>query len=280
MRSIISSPMSSVAILEDRAVIAVSGPEARDFLQGLVTNDLRSLAQTKPLYAALLTPQGKVLFDFLLIEQDGGIMLDCAAAIAEPLTKRLQMYRLRSKVTIDRRADLGVVAFWDGSETSTGDIDPRLAALGRRSIVPRGRIDKQAGGTELYLAHRLKCGVPDGNEFGQDRMFALDADLDELHGISFEKGCYVGQELTARMKHRGTARKRLLPVSTLDGGRLPDQDVPVLAGAHEIGSLVSSYGSSGFALVRLDRLAEWAQSATLQIEAQPVRIIRPPWLSA
>ena len=158
MRSIISSPMSSVAILEDRAVIAVSGPEARDFLQGLVTNDLRSLAQAKPLYAALLTPQGKVLFDFLLIEQDGGIMLDCAAALAEPLMKRLQMYRLRSKVTIERRADLGVVAFWNGSETSTGDIDPRLAALGRRSIVPRGRIDKQAGGTELYLAHRLKCG--------------------------------------------------------------------------------------------------------------------------
>ncbi len=270
--------MSHLARLDDRAVIGVSGPQARDFLQGLITNDVRRLAPDAPVYAALLTPQGKVLFDFLLHERDGDILLDCEAASEDALKKRLTMYRLRSKATIETRGELKVVAAWNGA-AAPGCDDPRLAALGRRAVVPAGAVPADAAGAQHYLAHRLECGVPEGSDFGQDRMFALDADLDELHAISFEKGCYVGQELTARMKHRGTARKRLLPVATLDASPLPGRECPVLAGEHEIGSLAAAHGAVGFALVRLDRLAESAQ-ATPQIEGVPVRIVRPQWLCA
>jgi folate-binding protein YgfZ len=270
--------MSPVACLDDRAVIGVSGPEARDFLQGLITNDVRRLAADKPLYAALLTPQGKVLFDFLLHDRDGDILLDCEAGKGEALKKRLVMYRLRSKVTIEARGELNVVAAWDGA-AALGCVDPRLEMLGRRAVVEAGTVPANAGGAQDYLAHRLECGVPEGSDFGWDRMFALDADLDELHAISFEKGCYVGQELTARMKHRGTARKRLLPVVTLDASPLPGSECAVLADGHEIGTLAAAHGAAGFALIRLDRLAESAQ-ATPQIEGVPVRLVRPQWLSA
>jgi len=270
--------MTLVAHLSDRALIGISGPEARDFLQGLITNDIGKLVPGRPLYAALLTPQGKILFDFLLHERDGEILLDCEAAKEETLRKRLTMYRLRSKVVIEVRPELAVVASWNGGDAQ-GSLDPRLIALGRRSIWPSGDVPNDAAGPDVYLGHRLACGVPEGGDFGQDRMFALDADLDELHAISFDKGCYVGQELTARMKHRGTARKRLLPVSSLDGTPLPGGELAVVAGEHEIGNLVSTYGPTGFALMRLDRLAETSQ-LTPQIDGTRVRISRPQWLSA
>lgn len=267
-----------IAHLQDRALIAVAGPEARDFLQGLITNDIRRLAPDTPLYAALLTPQGKVLFDFLLHQRDEDILLDCEAAKEDALKRRLTMYRLRSKVTIETRGELAVMAGWNGA-TMSGPKDPRLEALGTRIIASSGEVPMAAAGPREYLMHRLDCGVPEGGDFGQDRMFALDADLDELHAISFEKGCYVGQELTARMKHRGTARKRLLPIATLDGSPLPDRECPVAAGDLEIGSLVSTHGASGFALVRLDRLAE-SGPLVPQIVGVRVRLIRPQWLSA
>jgi tRNA-modifying protein YgfZ len=266
-----------IAHLHDRAVIGISGQDARDFLQGMITNDVRKLAPETPLYAALLTPQGKVLFDFLLHEREGYILLDCEAAKEDALKKRLTMYRLRSKVTIETCTALTVMASWN--RAAPGCDDPRLAALGSRIVVPSSDVPTDVRGADEYLAHRLACGVPEGSDFGQDRMFALDADLDELHALSFEKGCYVGQELTARMKHRGTARKRLLPVATLDGSRLPGEEGAIVADGQEIGNLASAYGALGFALVRLDRLAETAQR-TPQIEGVSVRIVRPEWLSA
>lgn len=270
--------MSFLAHLQDRAVIAVSGPEAREFLQGLITNDVRRLAPHTPLYAALLTPQGKILFDFLLHEQEENILLDCEAAKADAFGKRLAMYRLRSKVAIEPRSDLAVLAMWNHTDVP-GRPDPRLDALGRRAVLPGSDIPKDAGSAQDYVVHRLACGVPEGGDFGQDKLFALDAGLDELHAISFDKGCYVGQELTARMKHRGTARKRLLPVSSLDGTSLPGGEHAIVAGEHEIGNLLSAYGTTGFALMRLDRLAEFSH-LTAQIDGTPVRIDRPHWLSA
>lgn len=269
--------MNHLARLNDRAVIAVTGSEARDFLQGLITNDVRRLRPDMPLYAALLTPQGKVLFDFVLYQRGEVILLDCEAKQEDALKKRLTMYRLRSKVTIETRPDLTVLAAWNDT-AAPGPDDPRLKALGRREIVSVAQVPADVAGVDEYLAHRLACGIPEGSDFGQDRMFALDADLDELQAISFEKGCYVGQELTARMKHRGTARKRLLPVVSLDGCPLPEHECPVLAGEHEIGSLTSAHGATGFALVRLDRLAEFGQLAP-RIESLAVRIVRPRWLS-
>ena len=270
--------MSSLAHLTDRDVIAVSGPEASTFLQGLITNDTGSLSEGSTMYAALLTPQGKVLFDFLVVAREGGFLLDAPAVTADALIKRLTLYRLRSKVTIARRDDLAVLAGWDRAQLpDAGFADPRLAALGRRAIVSRDAIPQDAAGPDAWHGHRLDCGVPEGADFGQDRIFALDADLDELHAVSFEKGCYVGQELTARMKHRGTARKRVLPVATLDGTALTAADVS--AATLEIGSVVSIYGARGFALIRLDRLAE-SQGAELRVAGTLVRVTKPAWLSA
>jgi folate-binding protein YgfZ len=272
--------MNTPFLLNDRAIIAISGQEAPGFLQGLVTNDVDSLADHAVAYAALLTPQGKVLFDFLIARRGGEFLLDCGAEAAGALAKRLLLYRLRSKVVIEIRADMAVLAAWDEVTLPDSDFpDPRLPALGRRAIVSRDGLQGHARGAEPYLAHRLDCGVPEGADFGQDRIFALDAGLDELHGVSFDKGCYVGQELTARMKHRGTARKRVLPVGTVDGSVLAAPETSVSAGARDLGAIISTYGSRGFALIRLDRLAE-DDTALPHAAGTPVRVTVPAWLSA
>ena len=268
----------TVARLDDRAVLAISGPEARDFLQGLITNDIARLAENAPIYAALLTPQGKILFDFLLLADGSGVLLDCAASAQEALRKRLSMYRLRAKVEIAARDDLAVFAGWGNSDALVAPADPRLAALGYRAILPTGTA-APTGDAKSYLAHRLELGVPEGSDFGQDKIFALDGDLDELHAVAFDKGCYVGQELTARMKHRGTARKRLLSVAASDGAALPPNDTSVTAGGRELGTLTNGYGARGFALIRLDRLEE-AGSASVDAGEVPVKLTKPSWLFA
>ncbi len=254
--------------LKDRAVIAISGPEAKSFLQGLITNDIAAVTPASCLYATLLTPQGKILFDFILSESDDTVFLDCAAASAQALLKRLTLYRLRAKIDLAVREELGV--FWNDG----GRPDPRLAELGNRRIGPTSATDAVAG----YLQHRLTLGVPEGADFGSDRMFALDAGLEELHGVSFDKGCYIGQELTARMKHRGTARKRLLSVTTLGGSGLPPPGSEIRAEATAIGELASTYGSRGFGLIRLDR---WQEAAAAAVRAGDtgIRIDKPAWLT-
>ncbi|HEY5347059.1 MAG TPA: hypothetical protein VIJ72_02620 [Rhizomicrobium sp.] len=272
------------AHLEDRAVIAVTGPEARGFLQGLITNDIEKLAPGRGIYAALLTPQGKILFDFLIAEGEGAILLDCAVGAAEALLKRLRLYKLRAKVEIEQRGQLGVYVNLAGHpENRPTDYaaravtfpDPRLAALGMRSIASRSEMPARLAGAATYHAHRLALGVPEADDFGSDKMFALDAGLEELHGVSFEKGCYVGQELTARMKHRGTARKRLLLVMAAD--KLPDPGTAVTANGVSLGEIVSVRGARGFALIRLDRLEETKDVAP-SANGIPVTLTRQDWL--
>ncbi|HEY5237345.1 MAG TPA: hypothetical protein VIJ62_03105 [Rhizomicrobium sp.] len=258
-----------IAHLADRAVLAVSGPEARGFLQGLVTNDME-LGGAR--YAALLTPQGKILFDFIVVERDDAFHVDCAKATRDALQKRLTLYRLRAKVEIAPRDDLSVMAAWDGGELPNSFSDPRLPELGLRAIAPTGRGDAD------YLSHRLAFGVPEAADFGQDKIFALDAGLHELNAVSFTKGCYVGQELTARMKHRGTARKRLLLVESLDSSAII-ADATITAETREIGNITSVYGARGFGLIRLDRLAE-AGTAPLNANGIPVRVTKQSWLTA
>ncbi|HEY1709765.1 MAG TPA: folate-binding protein YgfZ [Rhizomicrobium sp.] len=269
-----------IARLDDRAVIAVSGPEAKTFLQGLITNDVEMLDRHHAIYAALLTPQGKILFDFLVTAEDGGLLLDCMAGAREALIKRLTMYKLRAKVQLVPRDDLAVVAAWGGglemeSLEEFGFRDPRHPELGARAITLKDAI---APRHDDYLSHRLALGIPEGADFGSDKMFALDADLDELHAVSFDKGCYVGQELTARMKHRGTARKRLLPVTAATP--LPAPGIAIRAGAQEIGEVASAYGLQGFALVRLDRLEEAADAPLTADGSIGIVLRRPQWLSA
>ena len=265
-----------VAHLDDRAVIAVTGPEARPFLQGLVTNDVERLEPGKGIYAALLTPQGKILFDFFLVEGDGAILIDCLAASRDALLKRLSLYKLRSKVSIEPRDQLAVLAAWDGA-TSANAIsypDPRLRELGQRAVIAKGEMRNDLLNSESYHAHRLSLGVPEGIDFGSDKMFALDADLEELHAVDFEKGCYVGQELTARMKHRSSARKRLLP---LEFAQADAHDPSLTMNDKEIGEIVSRYGRRGFAQVRLDRLNEAGQAVPRSGD-QDLKLIKPSWL--
>ena len=262
--------------LSDRAIIALEGPEARPFLQGLVTNDLGDLAPGYGIYAALLGPQGKILFDFFVAEGDGALLLDCASVSAEPLLKKLKQYRLRAKIEIALRPQLSVYAGLTGrpAERAITFADPRLAGLNPRSIGAAAEMPAELPGPALYHAARLELGVPEAQDFGSDKIFALDAGLDELNAISFTKGCYIGQELTARMKHRGTDRKRILTVSA--DAALPAAGAEVKAGATAVGELVSVYGSKAFALMRLDRL-ETSQK-NLTVEEIPVALTRPGWL--
>jgi folate-binding protein YgfZ len=261
--------------LSDRAVIALEGPEARAFLQGLVTNDLTDLAPGFGLYAALLAPQGKILFDFFIAEGDGAVLLDCQAAGAEALARKLKLYRLRAKIEIALRPQLSVYAGLTGrpAERAITFADTRLAALGPRSIGAIAEMPAELPGPALYHAARLSLGVPEGDDFGSDKIFALDAGLDELHAIAFGKGCYIGQELTARMKHRGTARKRLVTVSA-DTALPPSGELMAESGV--LGEVVAAYGSKAFALVRLDRLE--GSTGKFQVAQIPVALTKPAWL--
>lgn len=261
-------------ILDDRGVVSLQGADAKSLLQGLVTNDVRMVTPGALRYAALLTPQGKILFDFLMVERDGELLLDCVKSLRDQLAKRLSLYRLRAQVEIRPRDDLAVAWTADTANTPADLLrDPRHPDLGARGIVPAAGTSAAAA---RYLAARLEAGVPEGLDFGQDKMFALDADLEELGGVAFDKGCYVGQELTARMKHRGSARKRLLPVSS-PGGTPFGADTAVTAEGREIGTVQSSYGTRGFALIRMDRWQD-VKSTPTYVDDNPVRIEKPEWL--
>lgn len=264
------------AHLTDRAVIAVAGPEARDFLQGLITNDIARLRPGAAIYSALLSPQGKILFDFFITEGEGALLLDCAAAAQEALFKKLRLYRLRAKVELEIRGQLGVYAGLAGAAAAraVSFADPRHPALPARGIGALAEMPKGLAGPDAYHAVRLAQGVPEGADFGVEKIFALDGGLDELHAVSFEKGCYVGQELTARMKHRATARKR--PHVVTADGTVPSPGTPVIANGLEAGEIMASYGTQGFALVRLDRI-EGAQD--FRADNIPVALTRPAWLA-
>lgn len=279
--------MAYASILDDRAVIALSGPDARGFLQGLITNDMAACVSDCALYAALLTAQGKILFDFVVVpERETRVLIDCAAGRAADLTKRLSMYRLRAKIDIAPQPELAVAAIWetDGTVAHTpgGAIvftDPRLSALGGRMIARRDVLARAIGmfAHGDYTEHRLALGVPDSADLPPDSVFALDAGLEELNGVSFKKGCYIGQEVTARMKHRATARRRFVVVESADG--LPAAGTPVESAGREIGTLASGDAHRALALVRLDRLAEAEASHTPITAAGHALVVRKaPWL--
>jgi folate-binding protein YgfZ len=272
------------AFLDDRAILAISGPGARDFLQGLVTNDVvGGLAPGTGLYTALLSPQGKILFDFLVTEGDGALLLDVSRDSRDALLRKLKMYKLRAKVEIEARDQLGVYVNLRGhpenrvvpyADRAVSFADPRLAALGVRSIGARAEMPANLPGPTTFHQHRLTLGVPEAADFGFEKIFALDAGLAELNGVSFSKGCYIGQELTSRMKHRATSRKRILTVTA--DVPLPVSG-PVAKGTTEIGELISSHGNIAFALIRLDRLEESAGDVTAG--EIPVALHRPAWLA-
>ena len=216
------------AFLPDRGVVKVSGQDARDFLNGLVTTDVTLLHPNLGRFGALLTPQGKITVDFLITEapagHGGGYLLDCPRALAQAFADKLGFYKLRAKVAVENLSDsLGVLAAWDGDFAVLPDLafaDPRRAALGWRILVPEELAQKVADliGAELvdsaaYDAHRIASGVPRGGlDFMYGDAFPHETNMDRLHGVDFDKGCYVGQEVVSRMQHRGTARTRTVRV--------------------------------------------------------------------
>ncbi len=273
--------------LPDRAVVSISGPDAKPFLQGLVTNDVDLVAPDRAIYAALLTPQGKFLHDFHIAELDGRLLLDCAADRVADLVRRLAMYRLRAKVEIrDESAGWTVWVLLPGGGTAgradarRGGIvftDPRHAALGHRALLPAGTAMAESGLAEgafaEYEALRVGLAVPAaGTDLLPDRSLPLECGFDELNGVSFTKGCYVGQEVTARMKHRNLVKKRLFPVAI--EGTLPP-GTPVTAGTVEAGEIRSVAGSQATALLRLDL----ADRDDLSAGGVRIRPRRPDWAS-
>ena len=287
--------------LPDRGVLGVAGAEARAFLQGLVTNDVNRVHPARAVYAALLTPQGKFLFDFLIADDgSGGLLLETDRTRLPDLTKRLAFYKLRSKVEIEDKSDrLAVTALIGESaaaraklspgagnawrlDDTTIFVDPRLAGLGVRMIHPADRPAPFAGdriGTpEDYQAHRLELGVPEGGrDVLVDKSFILESNFEELNAIDFNKGCYVGQELTARTKHRGTIRKRLFRVDV--AGDLPPAGTPIMAGSAEIGEVRSGHGKTAIALIRTDRLEEANEKGDALVAAgTALTPVKPDWV--
>ncbi len=261
----------STARLTSRAVIAVSGPDWRSFLQGLLTQDVETIAAGELRFAALLTPQGKLLYDLFVAGTEGGALLDVAAAHRDAILQRLSMYRLRAKVTLEA-SDLPIHAVFGEEVSGEGFYaDPRLPALGARTYGLAVTPDADEG---AYEAHRLTLGAPGPADWGSEANYPIEADFDLLAGIDFKKGCFVGQETTSRMKRRGTIKNRMLPIAF--DGPVPAFGTEVLAGELRAGEVLSGQDGRAMALLRLDRI----EGAALTVEGRPVTVDRPAWLES
>ncbi len=263
-------PATHVARLESRALIAVSGPEWRSFLQGLITQDVETLAPGEARFGALLTPQGRLLFDLMIYGQADGCVIECDAAHRDALIQRLSIYRLRAKVVIAAADGLVSVAWGDAPEGAAWIADPRLADLGWRSTTS----DLAPNTSEAdYDSHRLTLGVPGPADWGDDTTYPIEADFDLLGGIDFKKGCFIGQETTSRMKRRGQVRSRMLPIDF--DGPPPPPGSEVLAGTLRGGEVLSGADGRSMALLRLDRI----EGAALTVDGRPCRVMRPAWIA-
>jgi len=257
-----------IARLTRRALVRVGGPDWRDFLQGLLTQDVETLAAGEIRYGALLNPQGKLLYDLFLIGEADGCLVDVAAAHREALTMRLTMYRLRAKVDI-AAVEGEVLAAWGDAAPGDGWLaDPRLQALGWRGYGVA--IDwADVGDEAAYDAHRLSLGVPDpAKDCLPESAYPIEANFDLLGGIDFQKGCFVGQETTSRMKRRGLIKSRMVGLSF--GGPAPSAGAEVLNGDLRAGEVVGVGAGRAIALVRLDRI-----EGPLTVDGRAVRVETP-----
>lgn len=280
------------AFLSDRGVVKVSGEDARGFLNGLLTTDTTQVRPGIGRFGALLTPQGKIIADFLITEapggHGGGFLLDCPRALAPQLATRLNFYKLRAKVAVEDLSDsLGVLVLWpEAGEKAPADIaldlaftDPRHVDLGWRVLLPEDVAGKAAAvlGAKFteardYDAHRIALGVPRGGvDFTYSDAFPHEANMDRLHGVDFDKGCYVGQEVVSRMQHRGIARTRIVRLLLDDGA--PEGGIEVVAADKSVGTMGSSANGRGLALLRVDRVADALKGgASLSAGNIPVKL--------
>jgi folate-binding protein YgfZ len=290
--------------LPSRGILAIDGPDRAAFLQGLVSNDVTQAGPSRAIYAAFLTPQGKYLHDFFVVELGGKLLLDCEAERLADLQRRLKMYKLRSKITLeDVSAQVSVTAAFgaggqealgltaeEGAAAQLGDgvvfVDPRLPGLGARAILPRGTevsVLELAGFSAVDIAAydrmRLEAGVPDGSrDMVVEKAILLENNMDELHAISWQKGCYMGQELTARTRYRGLVRKRLFPVVV--EGALPEPGTLVMLGDKEAGEVRSGSGDRALALLRLEEI-ERAEAEGIPLLAGGSKLtpVKPEWVN-
>ena len=290
-------------ILEERGVVSVDGPEAGPFLQGLISNDVERASGARGIYAALLTPQGKFLHDFFVLRRGAGYLLDCEGPRVGDFGRRLMAYRLRADVALaDATEDYRVVALFGGgggggaveaafalppgeggaAACAGGTVmrDPRAGALGLRAVLPRDgdlsfleRAGFARGGIADYERHRIALGAPDGSrDMEVGRATLMECGFDALNGVDFAKGCYVGQELTARTRHRGLVRRRLARVAL--EGPLPPAGTPIMAGEREVGEIRSGLDAAALAVLRLERVAAAAAAGT-PLTAGSTRVIPP-----
>lgn len=287
------------ALLPARAIVALSGEDRATFIQGLISNDVLRVGDTAAIYAALLTPQGKYLHDFFIAEANGRLLIDCERERAADLRRRLSLYKLRSRVTIAEASDLAVAALWgDGAAATLGltdapgqarafaggvaFVDPRLPMLGLRAILPAADcvVALEAAGFAVaaplaYERQRLTLGLPDGSrDMTVEKSLPLECGLDDLNGIDWKKGCYMGQELTARMRYRGLVKKRMLPVRV--EGPLPPPGTAVFAGEREAGEIRSGCDHLAVALLRLEFLQP-AAATPLTAGGARITPFIPPW---
>jgi len=254
------------AHLSDRSLIEVSGDDAEHFLENLVTCKVEGLGNSDAAFGGLLTPQGKILFDFFILRQDSTYFLDVARDLSLDLLKRLTFYKLRAKVTLEEKKDMNVTAFW-GETQVPGSMqfpDPRHAKMGLRDYSNR----EPEGQPGNYDDHRIAVGVPQGGQdFQYGEAYPHEVLMDQFGGVDFKKGCYVGQEVVSRMQHRGTAKKRIIPVT--GNSALPQPGTAVSADGKPAGTLGSVSGNKGLALLRLDRIASANTVLCGETEIQP-----------
>jgi|APTNR8051073442_1049403.scaffolds.fasta_scaffold14026_3 hypothetical protein len=287
-------------VLEHRAVIAVDGEDRTTFLQGLVSNDVTKARDGRAVYAALLTPQGRFLHDLFIVEGRTGFLVECERERRQDLLRRLGLYRLRSRVVLSDRSDELAVAAIMNDDAVTGlgldgaahvppiapDLgvmfaDPRHPAAGARALLPSAilaetftRIGCEPASLADYDRHRIGLGLPDGSrDMTVEKSLLLECGFDALNGIDWSKGCYLGQELTARSKYRGLVRRRLVPIA-FDGAP-PPPGTPILADGTDVGNIRSSTDGYAMALVRTEALE---RQAALFADETPVRVALPEWL--
>ena len=269
----------SSTLLRDRTIVSVTGEDAESLLNRLFTNSMLGMTDREARYAALLSPQGKLLFDFLVYRRNDGFWIDCRREQAPELAKKLNMFKLRAKAAVQLLDDLAVTASWGETLPETPGLafrDPRHDALGDRIVAPLDRLAGAREDADSYQALCIALGVPQGGvDWAYGDTFVHDANLDLLHGVDFEKGCYVGQEVVSRVHHRSSARKRVMKVRF--HGKPAEVGTELTAGATRIGLVTSRAGHEGLATVRTDRLQDTA-SAGLPVTAADtlVEITVPP----
>jgi tRNA-modifying protein YgfZ len=282
--------MVDVCILPGRSVFRISGSDAREWLQGLITNDVEKIDETTGIFTALLSPQGKILFDFFVYGLNGDYLVDCEGTQEAAVVKRLSLYKMRSDVTLTSEPDIGVVSSCTALEDREGVVlqvrDPRLEKLGVRILGNAKAIEVAFKSQNIpiqdetaYRDYLLKLGVPNTSaDLPDGKAYPLECNFEELNGVSFTKGCFIGQEVVARMKHKAVLKKRVLPFST-KMGPAPRGSI-IQTGTTKVGEILASSGNQGLAMVRLKEWQE-ARASDLPLEANDVELdVRiPDWIN-